>query len=185
MGPGGTKDPEVDTCIGNKKHTANTLDDEIALRQCCQILPIIQYPSHIVRDTNGNEWLQRLHRDVQKVLDQFFNSNEPTATMMQEVVTNQLQEQKQQSTISDSTHTTAPLLKPPVPRRRVGIGCTKFKEGEEVIYRKGQLVATATILRVHFDDELDPFYTISVAGSEKQTDEKHLCKILCRIKPSA
>lgn len=49
-----------------------------------------------------------------------------------------------------------------------------FKEGETAYYKNE---GTATILKVHYDDELEPFYTIKLpSGKEKQTTDSHLHK---------
>jgi hypothetical protein len=53
-----------------------------------------------------------------------------------------------------------------------------FKKGEDVLYRdsKGN-ITKVNIVKVHFDDELEPFYDIRFAtGKEKQTDDSHLSK---------
>jgi hypothetical protein len=51
-----------------------------------------------------------------------------------------------------------------------------FEQGEEVFYCKNGPVSKATILRVHFDSTSEPYYTISVDGKEKQTEQDHLFK---------
>eukprot|EP00984_Skeletonema_dohrnii_P002962 scaffold1009_cov116-Skeletonema_dohrnii-CCMP3373.AAC.5 len=51
---------------------------------------------------------------------------------------------------------------------------SKFKEGQQVVYTNSQGSVVAVIQKVHFDDELEPFYTINLNGREKQTDDAHL-----------
>uniref|UniRef100_A0A7S2PP83 Arf-GAP domain-containing protein n=1 Tax=Skeletonema marinoi TaxID=267567 RepID=A0A7S2PP83_9STRA len=51
---------------------------------------------------------------------------------------------------------------------------SKFKEGQQVVYTNSQGSVVAVIQKVHFDDELEPFYTINQNGREKQTDDAHL-----------
>lgn len=60
---------------------------------------------------------------------------------------------------------------------------SKYRTGETVIYRisSGEMTV-CTILKVHFDHELDPFYTITLPdGREKQTDDGHLSHVDCSI----
>ena len=60
---------------------------------------------------------------------------------------------------------------------------SKYRTGETVIYRisSGEMTV-CTILKVHFDHELDPFYTITLPdGREKQTDDGHLSPVDCSI----
>jgi Putative GTPase activating protein for Arf len=49
-----------------------------------------------------------------------------------------------------------------------------FSAGQKVYYKSASYCGDAEIVKVHFDDELEPFYTIKVQDKEKQTDEKHL-----------
>lgn len=53
---------------------------------------------------------------------------------------------------------------------------TKYTEGQLVFYKEVNGSTTeVTVLKVHLDDELIPFYTIKFAsGREKQTDDVHL-----------
>ena len=51
---------------------------------------------------------------------------------------------------------------------------SRFKEGQQVIYTNSQGSVVAFIKKVHFDDDLEPFYTIDLNGREKQTDDAHL-----------
>ncbi len=51
---------------------------------------------------------------------------------------------------------------------------TKYKEGQQVLYTNSEGSVMAVIQKVHFDDELEPFYTIILNGREKQTDDAHL-----------
>jgi hypothetical protein len=53
-------------------------------------------------------------------------------------------------------------------------GVAKFSVGHELYYRNSQTTAKAKIVKVHFDDALDPYYTVVVDGKEKQTDDGHL-----------
>ena len=50
----------------------------------------------------------------------------------------------------------------------------KYKEGQRVCYKSASYIGEAEILKVHLDDDLEPFYTIRVQGKEKQTDDGHL-----------
>jgi len=51
----------------------------------------------------------------------------------------------------------------------------KFQEGQSVTYRSQGNITTAKILRVHLDDQLEPYYDIQLPnGNEKQTDNSHL-----------
>ena len=45
---------------------------------------------------------------------------------------------------------------------------------QEVYYRKGDEITKVKIVKVHLDDDLRPFYDVSVDGKEKQTDDAHL-----------
>jgi chromodomain-helicase-DNA-binding protein 7 len=53
---------------------------------------------------------------------------------------------------------------------------SKFKAGQTVVYKKSDSsLDIANIVKVHFDDALEPFYTIKLtSGKEKQTDDAHL-----------
>jgi len=51
---------------------------------------------------------------------------------------------------------------------------TKFKAGQQVVYTNGEGSFMALIKKVHYDDELHPYYTIALNGREKQTDDAHL-----------
>jgi hypothetical protein len=55
------------------------------------------------------------------------------------------------------------------------IGKSKFSAEQLVIYKSDTGISSAKIVKVHFDDALDPFYTIVLEnGKEKQTDDVHL-----------
>lgn len=43
-----------------------------------------------------------------------------------------------------------------------------FKDGDRVFYKKNNEIFPAVILKIHFDD-IEPYYTIMMNGSEKQT----------------
>jgi hypothetical protein len=67
-----------------------------------------------------------------------------------------------------------PAEEAPAPARKMEV--SKYQTGETVIYRSssGEMIV-CSILKVHFDHELDPFYTITLPdGREKQTDDAHL-----------
>eukprot|EP00970_Alexandrium_tamarense_P002488 scaffold358_cov207-Alexandrium_tamarense.AAC.18 len=50
-----------------------------------------------------------------------------------------------------------------------------FKERNEVVYTNINGSCKATIMAIHYDDELQPYYTIKLPdGREKQTDDSHL-----------
>ena len=51
---------------------------------------------------------------------------------------------------------------------------SKYKAGQKVYYKSASYVGKAEIVKVHLDDELEPFYTIKVQDKEKQTDNAHL-----------
>ena len=52
---------------------------------------------------------------------------------------------------------------------------TKFQSGQKVYYKSSSYSGPVEILKVHFDDALEPFYTIALTdGKEKQTDDAHL-----------
>jgi hypothetical protein len=51
---------------------------------------------------------------------------------------------------------------------------TKFKKGQNVFYKSANYDGPAKIIKVHFDNALEAFYTIAVDGKEKQTDDGHL-----------
>jgi len=53
---------------------------------------------------------------------------------------------------------------------------SKFKEGQTALYSNSQHNRiSVTIMKVHYDDDLEPYYTISLPdGKEKQTDDAHL-----------
>ena len=58
-----------------------------------------------------------------------------------------------------------------------------YEKGMEVMYKSPNGPVTAKILDVHFDDLLEPYYTIlSEDGVEKQTDNDHLTPIEKRKK---
>lgn len=51
----------------------------------------------------------------------------------------------------------------------------KYKKGTSVLYRSPQGIIGVLILDVHFDDLLEPYYTIKLPdGREKQTDNAHI-----------
>lgn len=51
---------------------------------------------------------------------------------------------------------------------------TAYKEGQQVVYTNSEGKCPAVIAKVHYDDQLHPYYTINVQGREKQTDNAHL-----------
>ncbi|GKY92794.1 hypothetical protein MPSEU_000249100 [Mayamaea pseudoterrestris] len=55
-------------------------------------------------------------------------------------------------------------------------GASKYKSGQRVYYTSSSFVGMVTIVKVHVDDELEPFYTIAVDGKERQTDNEHLAE---------
>ena len=70
----------------------------------------------------------------------------------------------------ENTATTVPTKSTPdcIPSR--------FAEGSRAVYRDSQNnVSIVNIIKVHLDDDLQPFYTIQMSdGREKQTDDAHL-----------
>eukprot|EP00578_Thalassiosira_sp_NH16_P016072 CAMPEP_0181119002 /NCGR_PEP_ID=MMETSP1071-20121207/23374_1 /TAXON_ID=35127 /ORGANISM="Thalassiosira sp., Strain NH16" /LENGTH=675 /DNA_ID=CAMNT_0023203529 /DNA_START=11 /DNA_END=2039 /DNA_ORIENTATION=+ len=63
---------------------------------------------------------------------------------------------------------------PPVEKKTKDLNFTKYHEGQQVVYSSMEGTCLATVAKVHYDDELHPFYTIHVNGREKQTDDAHL-----------
>lgn len=55
-------------------------------------------------------------------------------------------------------------------------GVSKYKTGQKVYYKSSSYVGMAEIVKIHLDDELEPFYTIAIDGKEKQTDDAHLAE---------
>ncbi len=51
---------------------------------------------------------------------------------------------------------------------------TPYHEGQQVLYKNSEGACLATVAKVHYDDELHPYYTINLNGREKQTDNAHL-----------
>jgi hypothetical protein len=53
---------------------------------------------------------------------------------------------------------------------------SKYEKGQVLQYKdSSDNISSAEIIKVHFDDELEPFYTIKLpCGKEKQTDDAHL-----------
>jgi len=64
----------------------------------------------------------------------------------------------------------APTTAPDVSQKQVA----KYSKGQEVYYLNTGVVTKARISKVHFDDDLVPFYDVMVDGKEKQTDDTHL-----------
>jgi len=56
---------------------------------------------------------------------------------------------------------------------------TQYKEGQTVLYTNSQgLTSKATIQAIHYDNDLQPYYTITfLNGRERQTDDAHLSPI--------
>ena len=51
-----------------------------------------------------------------------------------------------------------------------------YNEGQKVIYTNAEGSCLAVITKVHYDDEMQPYYTIEVDGRERQTDNNHLSR---------
>ena len=51
-----------------------------------------------------------------------------------------------------------------------------YNEGQKVVYTNSEGSCLAVITKVHYDDELQPYYTIEIEGREKQTDNNHLSR---------
>lgn len=52
---------------------------------------------------------------------------------------------------------------------------SKYKAGQILCYRNNGNSSSAEIVKVHFDDALEPYYSIMLPdGTEKQTDDAHL-----------
>lgn len=54
----------------------------------------------------------------------------------------------------------------------------RYEKAQQVLYTSGGGSSIATVISVHLDDKLVPYYTILVDGREKQTDDKHLSPTL-------
>jgi hypothetical protein len=69
----------------------------------------------------------------------------------------------------------APPTNEPAPEAKP-IAVSKYNKGQVLQYKdSNDSISAAEILKVHFDDELEPFYTIKLpCGKEKQTDDAHL-----------
>ena len=70
----------------------------------------------------------------------------------------------------DNTATTAPTKASPL------CNSSRFSEGSKAVYRDSQNnISVVNIIKIHLDDDLQPFYTIQMSdGREKQTDDAHL-----------
>lgn len=69
-------------------------------------------------------------------------------------------------------------------RRSATSRVAPYQEGQKVLYAKnsngnnGEVTSQAAIVtKVHYDDELNPYYTINLNGRERQTDDAHLSAI--------
>ena len=51
-----------------------------------------------------------------------------------------------------------------------------YNEGQKVVYTNAEGSCLAVITKVHYDDDLLPYYTIEIEGREKQTDNNHLSR---------
>ena len=60
------------------------------------------------------------------------------------------------------------------PGAKKNLNFTTYQEGQTVLYTNGEGTALATVKKVHYDDELHPYYTIELNGREKQTADTHL-----------
>ena len=57
----------------------------------------------------------------------------------------------------------------------------KYEKGSVVLYEGATYRGLATVVAVHYDDELDPYYTISYGNTaEKQTTDEHLSPAPCQ-----
>ncbi|KAL9179299.1 hypothetical protein ACHAXT_008589 [Thalassiosira profunda] len=65
-------------------------------------------------------------------------------------------------------------IAPATAPKKKNLNFAPFHEGQKVIYNNSEGAAMATIAKVHYDDELHPYYTINLNGREKQTDDAHL-----------
>ena len=66
---------------------------------------------------------------------------------------------------------------PQVSKNTSNLNFAPFKESQQVMYTNDKGSCVATITKVHFDDELHPFYTININGMEKQTVNAHLSEL--------
>ena len=70
---------DVNTIIGNKSGIA-PYEDEVILRQSCQVIPLIKYPRYQVLAKNAafQDTLWQLHEEIQRLVDEILNSSKPT-----------------------------------------------------------------------------------------------------------
>jgi hypothetical protein len=56
---------------------------------------------------------------------------------------------------------------------------SRFQSGQEALYTDPKKnISAVTIIKVHFDDDLEPYYDILLPnGTEKQTDDAHLAEL--------
>lgn len=73
--------------------------------------------------------------------------------------------------LSGESDTNAPPAQSAVLKEK---GTARYQSGQKAYYRNTSYMGEAEIIKVHFDDDLQPFYTIIVDGKEKQTDDSHL-----------
>jgi len=60
-----------------------------------------------------------------------------------------------------------------------------FVKGQKAFYRSAKDISKATVVGIHHDAKLDPYYTIKLKdGKEKQTDGKHLTPVQVDVKKS-
>ncbi len=74
----------------------------------------------------------------------------------------------------EGVKTPVPEVGTSAPEKSKNLQFTTYKEGQQVVYTNSEGSVMAVIKKVHFDDELEPFYTINLNGREKQTDDAHL-----------
>jgi len=61
-----------------------------------------------------------------------------------------------------------------------------FVKGQKAFYRSAKCISKVTVVGVHHDAKLEPYYTIKLKdGKEKQTDGKHLSPVQVAVKKSS
>ena len=113
--------------------------------------PPVQDPSPVIQQSASNmgSVSERTHTSGQSksaVTDAFANMN-----------------------VANETTAPAPPEKPKPTQ-----GASKYNAGQHVFYKSATYIGPAIVTSVHFDDALQPYYTIKVDGKEKQTDDGHL-----------
>ena len=69
----------INTVIGNKGpgRTQSHLTDEVVLQSSSQCLPIIKYNKELLNHQHGVQYIQKIEKNLQRILDQHFNEGVP------------------------------------------------------------------------------------------------------------